>query len=85
MPVRGKRGGAEDGDGNGCVDASVVDPGMGVADGRVGGGFGVLDGVERPGEDGAEFVSKVGERVAGGGSRGPAGVGAGALRLGGHG
>ena len=53
-PVCGKRGGAEDGDGNSCVDASVVDPGVGVAGGGVGGGgcgeggFGVADGVERP-------------------------------------
>ena len=42
-----------------------------MADGGVGGGgrgeggFGVLDGVERPDKDGAEFVSKVGERVVG--------------------
>ena len=72
---------------DGCVDASVVDPGMGVADGGVGGGFGVLDGVECQDKDGAEFVSKVGdsERVGGGGSRGTAGVGAGVWRSGGHG
>ena len=81
-PACGKRGGAEDGDGDGCVDASVVDPGVGVADGGVGGGgrgeggFGVLDS--------AEFVGKVGERVRGGGSKGTAGVGAGVLRSGGH-
>ena len=69
MPACGKRGSTEDGNGGGCVDASVVDPGVGVADRGVGGGFGVLGSVERP-DDGAEFVSKVGERVAGGGSRG---------------
>jgi len=79
-PVRGERGGAEDGDGDGGVDALVVDPGVGVADGGVGGGgcgeggFGVLDGVEGPDEDCAEFVGEVGEKV-----------GARVLRLGGHG